>query len=178
MGSSRVGGDENIGALTDRERDGCNVVRLDGDEIVCNDGHGMSVDGEALDAVGAGVDEPQPVRLSGLELELGDTCVGRAGGLVACGGSGGAIKVHLAVDEVVVRGHAGRAAGGEHVLDQIKVRAVVPVGEHDGAEIDVVLGLGRAVDDNGADDAAGVLRRVVGVVPGCAVEACFELVGV
>jgi hypothetical protein len=41
---------------------------------------------------------------------------------------------------------------------------VVVVGEEEGAQVDVVVGCLRAVDDDGPEDALGVLDRVVGVV--------------
>lgn len=125
-GRRRRRGDQDVGALPDGQRHGRGGVRVDRREVGGDDRHGVVVDRELLDPVRARVDEPQPVGFALLELELGETGVGGAGRGVA-GGDGGAVKVVLAVDEVVVRGHARVAVRGEHLRDDVVVVAVVPV---------------------------------------------------
>lgn len=92
-----VGLDEDVGSLADTKGDDLRVIGLDLDEVVSDDGEGVSVDGEALGTLGTGVDEAKTVGLAGLELELGDT--GIVGALcVISGRNGGAVEVALAVD--------------------------------------------------------------------------------
>ena len=53
---------------------------------------------------------------------------------------------------------------------------MIPVAQHDSTEIDVVVSIGGTVDDERADDSAGVLCAEVGMIPGGAVQICVELV--
>lgn len=133
----------------------------------------MSIDGETLSTLGTGVDETETVGLAGLELELGDTSIVRALGLVSSSNSG-AVEVALAVDEVVVREDQARGVRGQNVLNDVEVLLVVPIRKEDGADINVVGRLSRAVDDNGAGKTTGILRRVVRVVPRGSVESSLR----
>lgn len=82
-----IGGHEDVGALTHAEDDHVGFVWLDRGEIFCDDGEGVAVDGETLDAIATGVDQAETVGLAGLEPELGDTSVVGAGRLVPRGNS-------------------------------------------------------------------------------------------
>ena len=62
------------------------------------------------------------------EPELGDSGVVGTRGFVS-GCDGRAVKVHLAVDQVVVRYDPWAASGSKHRLDNVIVGAVVPVYE-------------------------------------------------
>lgn len=168
----RVGGDEDVCPLADAQRHHLGVVGLHGHKVVGDDGHGVPVDGEALQRLAARVDEAQAVRLAARKLEACDAGVAVARRLVA-GRQFGAVKVCLAVDHVGV-GPDGAAVGLHRLLDQGVVVAVVPVREHDGAEIDVVPRRPRSVYNHWSDDAACILRRVVGVVPRRAVQLGLE----
>lgn len=154
-----VGLDEDVGALTDTEGDDLGLVGADGDVVVGDDGHHVLVDGEALDAVRSRVHEAQAVDLAGLELELGVTGVGRAASLVTLG-HGGAVEDTLAVDQVVVRGHlevATLCRRLEHLLNNVLVVLVVPIAQHDGANVNVVKLSARTIEDHWANDTARVL---------------------
>ena len=96
-----VGLDEHIHPLADAQSDYLGIVGLDWHEVVGNYRHGMLVDGEALDALCAGVDQAEAVGFAGLEPELGDAGAVGAFGLVSSVHSG-TVEVHLAVDQIVV----------------------------------------------------------------------------
>ena len=121
------GFDEDVGALTHAQGDHVGGVRPDRDEVVRNHSHLIPIDSESLQSLGASVDEPETVRLSGLELELGQTGVG--GALGACW-EGGAVEVAFTVDEVVIRVWLrGRSwVVGFLRLDNVEVGVMVPVG--------------------------------------------------
>lgn len=72
---SALGFDDDVGALADAECDHVGGVGFDGDEVVGHDGHGVAVDGEALETFSAGVDESQAMLLAGGKFEFGDTGV-------------------------------------------------------------------------------------------------------
>lgn len=110
----------------------------------------MTINGEALDTLGTGVDQTETMNLTRSELELGHTGISGTGSLVT-GGDGGAVKVHLAIDEVVVRSHGSPVARGQGLLHKIEVLGVVPVRQHHRTKIDVVGDVLGSVDDNGAE---------------------------
>ena len=97
VGGLAGGFDDDVASLADAEGHYVDLVGDDRDEVIGDDGHGVVVDAELLHALGTGVDQADAVGLAGLELELGDTGVGRASGVVALAG-----VVHLSVDQVVV----------------------------------------------------------------------------
>ena len=88
--------------------------------------HVVGINGEALHADGAGVDEAKAVRLPCGEFKLGDTCVVGAGRRVPSGDSR-AVEVHLTVDERVIGVDDAVGAGSEHLLDNIPVRRMIPI---------------------------------------------------
>lgn len=90
---------ENVGALSHAQRYHRGGVRSNWHEIVRNHSHLVAVDGETLQRLGARVDESETVRLSGLELELGQTRVGDA---LGASWERRAIEITFAVDEVIV----------------------------------------------------------------------------
>lgn len=90
---------QNVCALSHPQRNHFGSVWLDRDEVVRNYSHLIAVDGETLQSLRACVDKPEAVRLTGLELELGETGVGDA--LGPCWHFG-AVGIAFAVDEVVV----------------------------------------------------------------------------
>jgi len=89
--------DEDISSLAYAHLHEIGLVRLDGHEIVRDDGHGVAVDGEEEQGLGGVVDESETVRLACLELERCQARVGRAG-------EGGVLArvVVLPVDQHVV----------------------------------------------------------------------------
>jgi len=162
-----VGGDDDIDALSNAERDHGDGVGLDRDKVVGDDCEVVSVDRELLLALGTGVDEAQPVLLSCLETELTDTGV-----FAARLGGPGTVEVHLAVDQIVLRRACGQNCGevGAHdIRHDIEILAVVPVREEDRASVDVVvlaaLEVVGPVDDHGAQKTAGVLPGVMRMPP-------------
>ena len=54
---------------------------------------------------------------------------------------------------------------------------MIPVADEDRTGIDIVLGVLRAVNDEGAVQTTRILGRVVGVIPGGAIEIGLEAVG-
>jgi hypothetical protein len=62
------------------------------------------------------------------------------------------------------------------LLNQVKVLLMIPVRQKDGADVDVILGLARAIDDHGPEQTTSVLSRVVRVIPRGTVKISDELV--
>lgn len=91
--------------------------------------------------------------LSRFELEFGDTSIGcaRKSGI-------GTRVVHASVDQIVVRGWDGAVHGTVH--EGIVVR-MVPIGKDYWANIDIILGMLRSVDDHWTVSTARVLGTVV-----------------
>lgn len=167
-GGALVGGYEDVGSLADAEGYDLGCVRFDWDEVVGDDGQVVSINAEALDTSRSSVDQPQSVRLASRELEPGNTSVVGTLGIVTCG-LGGAVKIHLAVDEVVVRSRLWVATICQWFHDRLhdlEVRSVVPILEEDWPEINVILDLFvGAVDDQWPQKATRVLGRIMGVIP-------------
>lgn len=84
----------------------------------------MVIDGEALQAFCAGVDQPQPMCLAACELELGYAGVGRTSR--AASRNFTAVEIHFAVDQIVVR-QRRRLIYTHDLFDNIKVLGVKPV---------------------------------------------------
>jgi len=163
---------DNIGTLTDTKSDDVGGVGNNGDEIVGNDSELMSIDRELLYTLSGGVDEAEEMLLARLELELGETSVGSAGS-----GGVGARVVILALDQVVV-GEWWRVGACVHgLVDEDLVVGVIPIAEDDRTHVNVVRLSLRTVDNNGTKSTTRVLSRVMGVVPGGAVELSLEAVG-
>ena len=117
-------GDDNITALTNPERNNVGSIRLNRDEIVCNNGHIVAINSKALDSFGTAVDEPESVLLSRVEFELGETCVRRAS---LTGGDQGAIVVHLAIDEIVVGEWWGASGCLHDLFDNLEIFGMIPI---------------------------------------------------
>ena len=138
---------------------------------------GVFIDGEVLKTLRAGVDEAKEMRLALLEAKLGEAGVADTRRVVI-GRERGAVEIILAIDEIV--GCSDRLPWVRHVrhcdLDKLVVVLVVPVGEHYGADIDIILVVMRTVDNQRADDASGILARVVGMIPTGAILICTPFV--
>lgn len=112
----------------------------DGNEIVADDGQVMAIDGELEVAVRSDVDHAEAVLLAGLEdsLKLGTGAIVRVG----------------AVDETVLHGGwaaiLGRVPEGESW-------GVGPVAEGEDAQVFVVVGSGRPVQDHAAVKTLSIL---------------------
>lgn len=98
------------------------------------------------------------MRLSGSELELADSGVVGALGLVTCSDLG-AVEVHLSVDQVIVRENRSRS-WSHRLLYQCQVRRVVPVRQHHRADVDVIALLVGAINNQWTEDTARVLSTV------------------
>lgn len=122
----RLGGlDHDVDALADAQRHDGRLVRLNRDEVLRHHRHVVPVDGDALHALRAAVDEAQAVRLPRLEPELGQPCVRRAGGVVVPRGV--AVEVHPPVDQVVVGESLPCEIGCHDFFDYAEVVLVPPV---------------------------------------------------
>lgn len=140
--------DDDLSALADGESDHVSLVRLNGDEVVGDHGHVVTIDAEEEDGLGTVVDQAEQVLLASLELESREVAVGSAGllGLVARVRS-------LAVDEHVIsswREDRSIPGGVVNLLEKVLVVIVEPIGKHDGADIDVPIVSSRAVNNNRA----------------------------
>lgn len=159
---------DDLSTLADSQSDHVSLVRLNGDEVIGDDGHVVAIDTEEEDSFGTVVDQTEQVLLASLELESGKVAVGGASflGLVAW-------VAGLAVDEHVVGGRREDRSFSGGVVDLLKKVLVVimePIRKHDGANIDVPLVSRGAVDDNRTGQAVEVLRRVVSMPPSCSKE--------
>ena len=81
------------------ESDNCGIIRLYGDEIVCNDGHDMTVDGKIFKTFCAAVDETQSMSFAGLKVKLSQRGILLT---VATIRGAGAAEVSSAIDKIVV----------------------------------------------------------------------------
>lgn len=98
------------------------------------------------------------MRLAGSELELADSGVVGALGLVSRSDLG-AVEVHLSVDQVIVR--EDRSCSWRHrLLYQRQIRRVVPVSQHHRADVDVIALLVGTVNNQRTEDTARVLSTV------------------
>lgn len=167
-----VGFHDHVSSLPDTECHNLGLIRLDGHEVIRHDSHLVSINTEFLDTFRAGIDQSQSMLLAGCELEFRKSSVVDTRRTV---GDERAIVIHLPIDEIVnaFRRHKTQIRA-HYFLDDVVVLLVVVVCQQDGTEIDIVLHVLGTVDDHWADQAAGVLRAVVGMIPGCAVEICFE----
>lgn len=167
---------EDIASLTNTKGDHIGGVWHDGHKIVRKDSHVVAIDGETLNAFSTMINEPKPVRLAGLELELGKTRIRCA--LLAFVGELGAVEAHLAVDQVAIGKRGKRVRGGSHdFLNKLFVRWVKPIAEHDWSDVDVVCDLTWAVDDHRSCDTSRVLSAVMGVIPRRAKDIRKEGIG-
>lgn len=153
------------------------LVWLHGDKVVGNDCEAVIVNRKFLDSLRAAIDETQLECLARMEAKLGQPSVGRARQARLR-----AVIVHLAVDEVVVARRGVGPARRHHIVgrhrlaDQISIVVVIPVSEHDRAQVCHIIGVVRAIDHQRPVSPTSVLRRVVRVIPGGAIEVCAEIV--
>ena len=169
--------DDDIAALADSEGDDGCLVRFDGNEVVGDHCHGVSVDAEFLDCLNAGVDETEAIFLATCEAELGQAGIvdTRRVGVVLR--TRLAVEVHLAIDKVVVRGwaHFGEICALD-VLQHAKIVAMKIIIQGNRANIDIIVMVLGTVDYNGTPKPAGVLARVMRVIPGGPIGSSFETV--
>jgi hypothetical protein len=143
-----------IASLADTESNDVGGIWNDGNEIVGNDAEVVAVNGKLLDTLGRRVDQPETMFLARLEAELGDTSIGHAwkSGVLAR-------VVHLSVDQVVVRDGNAAVHGS---IYQGEVISVIPIGQHDGANINVIWFSLRSLNDDWAESTSGILSAVMG----------------
>ena len=111
-----------------------------------------------------------------MELELGKAGIRRA--LLGFVRKLRAGEAHLAVDQIAVRIRRKEVRGrGHDFLDNLFVRLMIPVAEHDRSDVVVIRCLAWAVDDHGSCDTSRVLSAVVGMVPRCSVNIREEGIG-
>ena len=133
----------------------------------------MVINGEVYNALGAGVNDSQKMSLSGLETELRETSESRALMWLRVKRQQAAVVVHLAVDQSVV-GFDDLLVGTNVLLSKAVVILMVPIADHDGANIDIVISARRTVDDHWTESTTSVLSRVMRVVPARAVQISGE----
>jgi len=167
--------DDDFETLSDSQSDHVGLVRLDGDKVVGDDGHVVSIDAEEEDGLGTVVDQAEQVLLASLELECREACVF---GALLVGLTAGVVG--LSVDKHVV-GHGWEngaiARRVVNLVEQVLVVAMEPVRKHDGAEVDVPLASRRSVNDHGSRKTVQVLTGVVTVPPGGSKEFSANTVG-
>lgn len=167
-----VGFDYYIGALADTKGDHICLEWYDGHIVLCDDGHVVVVNREALQAFGACIDQPQAMSLAAGEFEFGYPGIGCTAG--AARWDCAAVKVHLAVDEVVV-GDSRRLTHCNRLFDEVEVRRMVPVGQQYWSDVYIIEDvLMRTVDDHGAKETSCILGAIVGMIPRRAEEICLE----
>lgn len=70
-----------------------------------------------------------------------------------------AVEAATSVDEQAITGRRDdRHVSANSIGDNAKVRQVVPITEHDRANVDIIRELGRTVDHDWSHDTSGVLR--------------------
>lgn len=105
----------------------------------------MIVDAKLLDSCSACIDKAQSYPLPTGKFERRETCIVRARGSVT---DSGAVKVHFAINEVVIRRRSDATLVCAH--DSRKdgeVIVMVPITDGDWTEIDVVGFMLRTVDN-------------------------------
>jgi hypothetical protein len=78
------------------------VVRLDGHEIVRDDSHVVSINGEFLDSLSTGIDQPESVLLSWSKFECWDAGVVGFAWRGVIGSLLGAVEVTFALNKIAV----------------------------------------------------------------------------
>lgn len=134
-------------------------IWLNGNEIRCLNNHLMPINGKPKMLIRTRINNPHPILLAFLELELRILPL--------------SIIHVLAVDEPVISGYGRRLSFLEPEFEGWRM---VPVLDHHGAEIVVPVCAAGAVDDDWTDEAFAVLQAEVRVVPGCAITCCAETV--
>jgi hypothetical protein len=118
-------------------------------KVIGNDSHVMAINTESLKALRSSIDQSQSVGLPSGELEFRDSSAIRAWSGIPRG-HGGTIEVHLSVYEVVVGCWSwvpARLQWLHNFLHNLKVLRMIPVCEEDWAEINIVVRIFRAMND-------------------------------
>ena len=102
----------------------------------------MVINAEFLDSLDTGIDQSQSMLLATGEAELGQASIVNAGACGAVTRAVATVKVHLSVDQIVVRwwsnGILVCEVSPHHALKYGKVVPVVVVVKRYGAKIDVI----------------------------------------
>lgn len=170
---------DNVTALANSKGYDGGFVWIDGDEVISNHCHGVSVDTELLNCLNTGIDETESMFLATRESELGQAGIvhTRRVGVVLRGRL--AIKVHLTIDEVIVRGWAEFAEiSALNVLQNTEIVTMVVVVQRDWAKIDIVIIVLGPVYNKRAPETTSVLAGVMRVIPCSPERGSFEAVGV
>ncbi len=167
---------DDIGTLTNTQSDHVCCIWNDGYEIISDNGHVEAINGETLNAFSAAVDEPEPVLLAGLELEFRKAGIRCALLSLVCELS--TVEAHFAVDQIAVRERGTWIRRrGHDFLDDLFVRLVVPIAEHDWSNVNVICCLGWTVNDHRSCETGRVLSAIMGVIPRCTENIRKEGIG-
>lgn len=128
-----------------RESHNSGVIGLDGDKIIGDNCHCMIVDAELLDSCSACIDKAQSYPLPTGEFERRETCVVRARSSVT---DSGAVKIHFAIDEVVIRRRSDQTGVCTHdSRKQGEIIVMIPITDSYWTKIDVVGFMLRTVNN-------------------------------
>lgn len=160
-----VGIDNNVVTLAHGDLKGGSSVRHNGNEIRSHDSEGVVVDAEEEVSIGGTVDKTHAVGVALIDSD----------------------------GEALASGHTGRAGVGVGTVEQASIESrrtnilgspgvlvssnMEPVVQHERTEIDVVVGTGRTVDDDRAEDTIPGLETEVRVIPGRSILFSLPLVG-
>ena len=131
--------DQDVHSLTNSQSDEVGTVGNHWNKVVGDDGQVVVVNGEIDNAFGARVNDSQKMSLSGLEIELGEASERRAVMRFRIKRQQAAVVVHLAVDQSVV-GFDDLLVSTNVLLHKAVVILMIPVADHDGADINIVIG--------------------------------------
>lgn len=164
--ASRLGsGNDNVVALTHTNTHVSRSIGNDGYEIVCDNFQSVVVDSEAEMGVGSAVNKTDTIPGTSDEVGLEPRADHRSIGV------GPSVR---AIDEAVV----GSRRPSRGSCQRKDVGCLVgPVVQEDVAEIHVVVGRSRTVDENASKNAVPSLDRKVGVIPAGSVLNSAPLVG-
>ena len=162
VGCWLIGGHHNIISLSDGDGELFGLVGNDGHKISGDDSEGVSIKLHLEVIVDTIVDDAHEMFLAGLELER-CSCASRSIWLDV-----------LAVDQVI--GGSWRSESLSELIRLKDGQRGVPVADHDGAQIDVIVGRGRSVDNHRTQDTGTVLGGEVCVIPCCAILSGLETV--
>lgn len=153
--------DNDIITLSNGEVKLVDQVRLNGDKVRLNNRHVVTNDRNNKCVIGRGVDQPETMTLVLCELQSRIF----ASSSVGC-------DVHAVEEDVVTRRRRARdtldkrVVGVHHSVYNMLSGVIVPVADREDAEVGIVRVGGRTVDLDRANDAIGILRGDVRVVPG------------
>lgn len=131
-----IGLDDDVGSLANAQGDDLGVIGLHLYKVICNDCHGVSINGEALNTFGTRVDKTQAMSLALLEGKFGDTGVVSALRRISSSNCR-AVKVALSVDEVVIGEYQAIAIDLKNFFNQVKVLLVIPIWKQSDKECEV-----------------------------------------